>query len=109
MNLDSPLTDPWSDDDSMDLTSLKDAFFLLLAFFILAASFAIPALDVRLSEAKNTTQPKPDDQSLTITVDSQGQLFWGQKAVLMPELQKNLQDHPKDGAPALSLRPRQGP
>ncbi|MDR1309550.1 MAG: biopolymer transporter ExbD, partial [Deltaproteobacteria bacterium] len=75
MNLDSPLSAPWSDDDALDMTSLIDVVFLLLAFFILAASFAVPAMDVRLSEANNAAASKPDERSLTITVDAEGRIF----------------------------------
>ncbi|MDR1112117.1 MAG: biopolymer transporter ExbD [Deltaproteobacteria bacterium] len=96
MNLDSPLADPWSDDDSLDMTSLIDVVFLLLAFFILAASFAVPAMDVRLSEARNATAAKPDDRSLTITVDGEGRIFCGQEPVGPRELRDVLASHPAE-------------
>ncbi|MDR3135369.1 MAG: biopolymer transporter ExbD [Deltaproteobacteria bacterium] len=94
MNLDSPLTDPWSDEDSLDMTSLIDVVFLLLAFFILAATFAVPAMDVRLATAKNAEGAKPDDRSLTISVDSEGNIYRGHQAIEPGELKGIIAQHP---------------
>ncbi|MDR0620390.1 MAG: biopolymer transporter ExbD [Deltaproteobacteria bacterium] len=94
MNLDSPLSDPWSEDDSLDMTSLIDVVFLLLAFFILAATFAVPAMDVRLSEAKNTEGAKPDEKSLTISVDSEGKIYHGRVAIDEAGLKEIIAAHP---------------
>ncbi|MDR0356604.1 MAG: biopolymer transporter ExbD [Deltaproteobacteria bacterium] len=100
MNLDSQLTDPWSDDDSLDLTSLIDVLFLLLAFFILAATFAAPAMNVHLSSAKNAAPVRQDEQSLTITVDSEGNIFQGQEQIDLAGLRRLLTDL----APEASIR-----
>ncbi|MDR1677184.1 MAG: biopolymer transporter ExbD [Deltaproteobacteria bacterium] len=94
MNLDSPLADPWSDDDTLDMTSLIDVVFLLLAFFILAASFAVPAMDLRLATAKNAESAKIDDRSLTISVDSDGQIYHGHQIIEVAELKTIILSHP---------------
>ncbi|MDR2301481.1 MAG: biopolymer transporter ExbD [Deltaproteobacteria bacterium] len=95
MNLDSPLSDPWADDDTLDMTSLIDVVFLLLAFFILAATFAVPALDVRLAEAKNAQGAKPDEKSLTISVDYEGKIYRGRVEINPKELKEAIAQHPQ--------------
>ncbi|MDR2387844.1 MAG: biopolymer transporter ExbD [Deltaproteobacteria bacterium] len=95
MSLDSPLSDPWSDDDTLDMTSLIDVVFLLLAFFILAATFAVPALEVRLAEAKNAQGAKPDEKSLTISVDSQGRIYQGRVEINPGDLKAIIAAHPQ--------------
>jgi biopolymer transport protein ExbD len=78
------------------MTSLIDVVFLLLAFFILAASFAVPAMDVRLSEAKNAAAAKADDRSLTITVNAEGMIFHGPDPINTAELKSILENHPAE-------------
>ncbi|MDR1049921.1 MAG: biopolymer transporter ExbD [Deltaproteobacteria bacterium] len=98
MNLDSPLNDPWSEDDSLDMTSLIDVIFLLLAFFILTATFAAPAMDVRLSEADNATPVRAEESALTITVDAEGLVYRGEQVLDADALRRIIQNHPAGAA-----------
>ncbi len=42
-------------DDELDLTPLIDVMFILLIFFILAASFAVHSIDFNLPSAKTAS------------------------------------------------------
>ena len=66
------------DDDfaaDVDLTPLIDVVFMLLLFFILAATFSAPVLQVALPSA-GTAERLPDDAArLTLSIDAGGALF----------------------------------
>ncbi|MDR2368123.1 MAG: biopolymer transporter ExbD [Deltaproteobacteria bacterium] len=94
MIFDSPLADPWSEEDGLDMTSLIDVVFLLLAFFILAATFALPALDVRLAEAENAQGARPDEEALIISVDSEGKIYKGREPMDAAGLKEAIAAHP---------------
>ncbi len=58
----------------VDLTPLIDVVFMLLLFFILAATFSAPVLEVALPAA-GTAQRVPDDTArLVLSIDAQGAL-----------------------------------
>lgn len=61
-------------DVGIDLTPLIDVVFMLLLFFILAATFSQPVMQVALPSAR-TAERVPDDSSrLVLSVDAVGQL-----------------------------------
>lgn len=61
-------------DVGIDLTPLIDVVFMLLLFFILAATFSQPVMQVTLPSAR-TAERVPDDSSrLVLSVDAAGQL-----------------------------------
>ena len=62
-------------DADIDLTPLIDVVFMLLLFFILAATFSAPVLQVALPPA-STAERLPDDSSrLVLSVDAGGALY----------------------------------
>ncbi|MDR1657181.1 MAG: biopolymer transporter ExbD [Deltaproteobacteria bacterium] len=88
MNLNS-FTDDDLDDESLDLTSLIDVLFLLLTFFILAATFVPPSLEVDLPTAKTVQSTRLPERELTFSLNSEGDLFH-EKNLIDLEVYRNL-------------------
>jgi biopolymer transport protein ExbD len=68
------LPDPW--EEGIDLTSIIDVLFLLLTFFILAASFTAPSIEVVLAESENADQRLNHAEFLTFSIDSDGKIYF---------------------------------
>jgi biopolymer transport protein ExbD len=81
VNLRSPIDDLDLDNDSLELTSLIDVLFLLLTFFILAATFVPPSLEVDLPKAKTAISARIPERELTFSLDSQGSIFHEQSQI----------------------------
>lgn len=94
MKLELQLSD--LDEDSLDMTPLIDVIFLLLTFFILAATFVAPAMDVELAKAKNVSANQAEDKTLTFSIDAEGLLFFEQTQINEEELKRILSEHDKD-------------
>lgn len=62
-------------DAGIDLTPLIDVVFLLLLFFILAATFSSPVLKVALPSASTAERTKADPARLTLSIDANGALY----------------------------------
>jgi biopolymer transport protein ExbD len=62
-------------DSAVDLTSLIDVMFLLLIFFILAATFTAPSIDVVLSKAKTAASTPSQMERVTFSIDASGMLY----------------------------------
>ncbi len=92
MKLNLQLTD--LDEDSLDLTPLIDVLFLLLTFFILAATFMAPALEVELTKAKNLSAVPAQEQSLTFSIDAQGNIYHEKIKIDDTGLKNLLAKHP---------------
>ena len=58
---------------SIELTPLVDVIFLLLVFFMLASTFANPAIKMVLPKA--TTEDKVSKKAVIVSLDANGQLF----------------------------------
>lgn len=61
-------------DADIDLTPLIDVVFLLLLFFILAATFSAPVLKVALPAASTAARTEEDPARLTLSIDADGTL-----------------------------------
>ncbi len=61
-------------DAEIDVTPLIDVVFLLLLFFILAASFSPPVLRVALPAARTAERVEEDPARLVLAIDAAGQL-----------------------------------
>jgi len=81
------------DDDGLDLTSLIDVIFLLLTFFILAATFVAPALEVELAKAKNLSSSQGEEHTLTFSINELGNLYYEQNQISQDELRRILGEH----------------
>lgn len=84
------------DEDNLDMTPLIDVLFLLLTFFILAATFAAPAMEVELAKANNLAASQSQDHSLTFSIDGEGKLFFEQNPIDENELRRILIESDKD-------------
>lgn len=71
--MDDPLAD--GGDVTLDLTPIIDVVFLLLIFFIMATTFAMPVLDVVLPVAESAEPTEDQDTSLLLTIDHQGRIM----------------------------------
>lgn len=84
------------DEDNLDLTSLIDVIFLLLTFFILAATFTSPAMNVELAKAKNLSSTQAQTERLTLSIDADGFLYHDQALIGEEELKLILSRHDSD-------------
>lgn len=78
------------DDLSVDLTPLIDVTFMLVIFFIMTMTFAVPSLTVELPSSE-TSQPKQGNSALlTVSVDEHGVIYLDKNAVAPDELRQIL-------------------
>lgn len=70
--MDDPLAD--GGDVALDLTPIIDVVFLLLIFFIMATTFAMPVLDVVLPEAESAEPVQDQETNLVLTIDHLGRI-----------------------------------
>lgn len=94
MKLDFQLSE--LDDDGLDMTPLIDVLFLLLTFFILAATFVAPSLEVQLTQAKNLSSSQGTDHSLTFSIDARGDIYFDQNRINSEELAQILSGHDQE-------------
>lgn len=80
--------DPLSDgaEASLDLTPIIDVVFLLLIFFIMATTFAMPVLDVVLPTAESARPAEEKEAELVITIDPQGRVLHKEAELDQPAL-----------------------
>lgn len=79
----------------IDLTPLIDVVFMLLLFFILAASFSAPVLTVALPPARTAAPAADDPARLVLSIDGGGQLHHGGDAIGTGVLAGLLASHPE--------------
>ncbi len=72
----------------VDLTPLIDVVFQLLVFFLLTSALVNPGITVNLPDAE--TGATSDDATLSISIDSAGDIFVGQEQVSFEELERRL-------------------
>ncbi|MDR1044346.1 MAG: biopolymer transporter ExbD [Candidatus Adiutrix sp.] len=94
MNLDLGLAD--LDGDGLDMTPLIDVLFLLLTFFILAATFVAPALEVQLAQARNLRSGQGQGPSLTFSIDAQGDIYYEREKIQAADLEKIMGAHAQE-------------
>jgi biopolymer transport protein ExbD len=82
-------------DVSMDLTPLIDAVFMLLIFFIMAATFARPVLEVALAQADGASAESAAGEKLTVTITDEGAVFFGDEPVEPEEVPARLASVPR--------------
>jgi biopolymer transport protein ExbD len=68
-------------DSAIDLTSLIDVLFLLLIFFILAATFTAPSIDVMLSKAKSASAASNRNERVTFSIDAFGGIYHNKEKI----------------------------
>jgi len=68
----------YADDESyrVDLTPLIDTLLVLLIFFMLISTFiTTTSLDIKLPEAKSTTDEQKEEKNVVISVNENGEIF----------------------------------
>ena len=91
MKLDLQLSD--LDEDGLDMTPLIDVLFLLLTFFIIAATFVAPSMELELAKAKNLSAAQGENLNLTISIDEHGDIFFEQNKIGLDELKNIIGRH----------------
>ncbi len=73
-------------DTQVDLTPLIDVIFMLLVFFIIAATFIKPTIEVALPEADSASMAKANAQQLLIIVDADSLIHFQGRTVTATDL-----------------------
>lgn len=89
-------------DSGIDLTPLIDVVFMLLLFFILAATFSQPVLQVALPAASTAAAADDDPARLVLAIDAEGLLHHGAAPIAIEAVSGLLTSHP-DGAVELRV------
>lgn len=63
-------------DSDIDLTPLIDVVFLLIIFFVLAASFSSPVLEVILPSSSTAEREQYDNGELMVEITDEGEIFY---------------------------------
>ena len=84
--------------DSIEITPIIDVLFLLLTFFILAATFASPAMDVTLAEAETAASVQSQVERVTLSIDATGHLHHEKQVIDIAAIDAVLADKPLDVA-----------
>jgi biopolymer transport protein ExbD len=72
----------------MNMTPLIDVLLVLLVMLIMAVPLSTDTLVVDLPSDRGAILPEPD--SVSLTINAQGQPFWNGTAVTRPQLQQHL-------------------
>ncbi|MDR2426800.1 MAG: biopolymer transporter ExbD [Endomicrobium sp.] len=73
-------------DGTIDLTSLIDVMFLLLIFFILAATFTSPSIDVMLAKANSAETVSNQVERVTFSIDAYGGIYHDKQLIDKEEI-----------------------
>ena len=87
-----------SDNESVELTPIIDVLFLLLTFFILAATFAAPSIDVTLAEADSASSSQSQVERVTFSIDGNGTLHYEKEPMDVENIDAILMGKPADTA-----------
>ena len=81
-------------DADVDLTPLIDVVFMLLLFFILAATFSQPVLEVALPAAGTAHRTEEDPDRLALAIDAGGTLYHREAPLALGDLPALLAERP---------------
>ncbi len=82
-----------ADELDINLTPLIDIVFLLLIFFMVSTTFVEnDSIKVNLPKASKTPSTQTKSESITLTIDKDGNIFHGQEQVSIYKLESVLQD-----------------
>ena len=84
------------DEGSIALTSIIDVLFVLLTFFILAATFTAPSIEVTLSEAESAAAVSSQTERVTFSIYSDGLLSHETKVIRQEDIPLILEGMEKD-------------
>ena len=70
------------DDLNVDLTPLIDVIFMLVIFFLLTTTFALPVIELTLPNSTTATAVPQKPNTLKVLIDSTGQILVENKILL---------------------------
>lgn len=79
------------DDLGVDLTPLIDVTFMLVIFFIMTMSFALPSIDLNLPQSSTAQRQAADTAALQLAVNAKGELFYQKQPLSLQQAAKMLQ------------------
>jgi biopolymer transport protein ExbD len=74
----------------INVTPLIDLAFALLIIFMITAPLLEQSIDLQLPQEQTRPQPAAATDSVRLSIDRDGQLFWGREAVTWPEFDARL-------------------
>lgn len=77
--------------NEMNLIPLIDIMLVLMIIFLVTATVANPSVPLSLPKTTAEIQPPPPKE-ITISINSNGDISWGQEAITLDELQKRFQE-----------------
>lgn len=77
--------------NEMNLIPLIDIMLVLMIIFLVTATVANPSVPLSLPKTTAEIQPPPPKE-ITISINSNGDVSWGQEAITLDELQKRFQE-----------------
>ncbi|MBJ9984256.1 biopolymer transporter ExbD [Acinetobacter sp. S40] len=77
--------------NEMNLIPLIDIMLVLMIIFLVTATVANPSVPLTLPKTTAEIQPPPD-KPITISINANGDIAWGQENITLDELQKRFQE-----------------
>jgi len=77
--------------NEMNLIPLIDIMLLLMIIFLVTATVANPSVPLTLPKTTAEIQPPPD-KPITISINANGDIAWGQESITLDELQKRFNE-----------------
>lgn len=88
----------------INVTPMVDVMLVLLVIFIITAPLFTHAIKLDLPSAQSTPTPEKP-QTITVSIDGQGKIFWNDAPVAQPELNAKLAEAAKKSPqPEVQLR-----
>ncbi|MCU4588803.1 biopolymer transporter ExbD [Acinetobacter ursingii] len=77
--------------NEMNLIPLIDIMLVLMIIFLVTATVANPSVPLTLPKTTAEIQPPPD-KPITISINANGDIAWGQESITLDELQKRFNE-----------------
>lgn len=76
----------WDNDDlQVDLTPLIDVTFMLVIFFIMTMSFALPSIELDLPRSETAQRQAEQTASLRLNISADGAMFYQDRPISLDE------------------------
>ena len=77
--------------NEMHVIPFLDIMLVLMIIFLVTATVANPAVPLTLTKTTAEIQPPPD-KPITISINANGDIAWGQESITLDELQKRFNE-----------------
>lgn len=81
------------DDLNVDLTPLIDVIFMLVIFFLMTTTFALPVIELTLPNSSTATRVLQNPKTLKVSIDSEGHIIVESKVISKTQLDNYLSSH----------------